>query len=109
MSTLASTDLKHGDKEIEQLPVADTTDSSSDKISFSNAVYDSSRVDPVLAQKMVLINSAIDEIGMTPFQWKLFVFNGFGYAVDSLLIVCNAVCTTAVLILLPGHPAMCSV
>jgi hypothetical protein len=33
---------------------------------------------------MALVNAAIDEIGMTPFQWKLFFFNGFGYAVDSV-------------------------
>ena len=40
--------------------------------------------DPVLAKKMALINTAIDEIGMTAFQWKLFCLNGFGYAVDSV-------------------------
>jgi hypothetical protein len=41
-------------------------------------------VDEVLARKMALVNGAIDEIGMTPFQWKLFFLNGFGYAVDSV-------------------------
>ncbi|ORY18339.1 major facilitator superfamily domain-containing protein [Clohesyomyces aquaticus] len=40
---------------------------------------------------MALVNAAIDEISMTPFQWKLFAFNGFGYAVDSLLIVCQSI------------------
>ena len=60
------------------------TDESSDKLSFRNEVYDSSRVDPILAKKMVLINNALDEIGMTPWQWRLFFFNGFGYAVDSV-------------------------
>ncbi|OAG01005.1 MFS general substrate transporter [Paraphaeosphaeria sporulosa] len=45
---------------------------------------------------MSLINAAIDEIGMTPFQWKLFFFNGFGYAVDSLLIVCQSISQPAV-------------
>lgn len=60
------------------------SDGTSDKISLSHEVYDSSTVDPVLAKKMALINSAIDEIGMTPWQWKLFLFNGFGYAVDSV-------------------------
>jgi len=34
--------------------------------------------DPVLNGKMHLVNNAIDEIGMTPYQWKLFVLNGFG-------------------------------
>lgn len=33
---------------------------------------------------MALANSALDEIGMTGFQWKLFYLNGFGYAVDSV-------------------------
>lgn len=47
-------------------------------------LYDSSGIDPVLARKMTLVNNAIDEIGMTPFQWKLFFLNGFGYAVDSV-------------------------
>ncbi|KAF2123001.1 major facilitator superfamily domain-containing protein [Lophiotrema nucula] len=45
---------------------------------------------------MALINTAIDEIGMTPWQWKLFFFNGFGYAVDSLLIVCQSISSPAV-------------
>ena len=33
-------------------------------------------LDPVLDAKMHLVNNAIDEIGMTPYQWKLFVLNG---------------------------------
>lgn len=45
-----------------------------------------SQIDLVLARKMALVNAAIDEIGMTPFQWKLFFLNGFGYAVDSVSI-----------------------
>lgn len=35
-------------------------------------------VDPVVNAKMRLVNDAIDEIGMTWYQWKLFVLNGFG-------------------------------
>lgn len=35
-------------------------------------------VDPVLNAKMHLVNNAIDEIGMTWYQWKLFCLNGFG-------------------------------
>ncbi|KAJ9633880.1 hypothetical protein H2204_006666 [Knufia peltigerae] len=46
-------------------------------------IYDTSAIDPVLAKKMALTNNAIDEIGMTLWQWKLFCLNGFGYAVDS--------------------------
>ncbi|KAL2821173.1 major facilitator superfamily domain-containing protein [Aspergillus granulosus] len=53
-------------------------------------------VDEVLARKMALVNGAIDEIGMTPFQWKLFFLNGFGYAVDSLLVVCQSIAQPAV-------------
>lgn len=35
--------------------------------------------DPVLNAKMHLVNNAIDEIGFTRYQMKLFVLNGFGY------------------------------
>ena len=48
-------------------------------------------VDPVLDAKMHLINNAIDEIGMTTYQWKLFVLNGFGYAVDSLILLIQSI------------------
>ena len=51
---------------------------------YSKEVLDLSGIDPVLAEKMALVNTAIDEIGMTSFQWKLFFLNGFGYAVDSV-------------------------
>src|ERR1700733_15251868 len=62
------------------------TPDSQDEISIDlqKEVYNSTAVDPVLAKKMALVNNAIDEIGMTPFQWKLFFLNGFGYAVDSV-------------------------
>lgn len=35
-------------------------------------------VDPVLNEKMFLVNNAIDEIGFTPYHMKLFILNGFG-------------------------------
>ncbi|KAJ4286691.1 Filamentous Growth Regulator [Kalmusia sp. IMI 367209] len=47
--------------------------------------------DPVLNAKMHLVNDAIDEIGFTPYQWKLFVLNGFGYAVDSLILLIQSI------------------
>ncbi|KAF2856518.1 membrane transporter [Plenodomus tracheiphilus IPT5] len=47
--------------------------------------------DPVLNAKMHLVNDAIDEIGFTRYQWKLFVLNGFGYAVDSLILLIQSV------------------
>jgi hypothetical protein len=65
------------------------TPDSQDEISIDlqKEVYNSTAVDPVLAKKMALVNNAIDEIGMTPFQWKLFFLNGFGYAVDSVSLI----------------------
>jgi MFS family permease len=47
--------------------------------------------DPVLNAKMHLVNNAIDEIGFTGYQWKLFVLNGFGYAVDSLILLIQSI------------------
>jgi len=51
-------------------------------------------LDPALNAKMHLINNAIDEIGFTPYHWKLFVLNGFGYAVDSLILLLQSVIAT---------------
>jgi hypothetical protein len=48
-------------------------------------------LDPVLNAKMRLVNDAIDEIGFTPYQAKLFVLSGFGYAVDSMLLVIQSI------------------
>lgn len=56
-------------------------DTSSDSL---KEVFDVEGFDPVLAKKMALVNEAIDSIGMTTFQWKMFLLNGFGYAVDSV-------------------------
>ncbi|KAH8703412.1 putative sugar transporter [Talaromyces proteolyticus] len=71
-------------------------DSGSDSIDLRDELINTSDVDDVLARKMALVNAAIDEIGMTPFQWKLFFLNGFGYAVDSLLVVCQSIAQPAV-------------
>ena len=43
---------------------------------------------------MHLVNNAIDEIGWTGYHWKLFVLNGFGYAVDSLVLLLQGVIST---------------
>ena len=51
-------------------------------------------IDPALDAKMRLINDAIDEIGFTPYQWKLFCLNGFGYAVDSLILLIQSIIAT---------------
>lgn len=58
-----------------------SADPSSDSV---NEVFDLVAIDPVLSKKMALVNKAIDEIGMTGFQWKMLFLNGFGYAVDSV-------------------------
>ncbi|GFG07885.1 uncharacterized MFS-type transporter PB1E7.08c [Aspergillus udagawae] len=63
---------------------------------FYDDVFDTSAIDPALTRKMAIVNGTIDKIGMTPFQWKLFFLNGFGYAVDSLLIVCQSIAQPAV-------------
>ena len=79
-STAYSEDTKHAfSSEIDKH--ASSGDSSIDR---QKEVFNATKIDPVLAQKMALINEAIEEIGMTPFQWKLFFLNGFGYAVDSV-------------------------
>jgi hypothetical protein len=41
-------------------------------------LLDLESVDPVLNAKMKMVNDAIDEIGFTRYQAKLFVLNGFG-------------------------------
>jgi hypothetical protein len=48
-------------------------------------LLDLESVDPVLNAKMRLVNDAIDEIGFTGYQAKLFVLNGFGYVGAVLL------------------------
>ena len=48
-------------------------------------------VDPALNAKMHLVNDTIDEIGFTRYQWKLFFLNGFGYAVDSLILLLQSI------------------
>jgi hypothetical protein len=72
----------------DKLVVAGTVqgpDSSDDTSSDSvKDVFDAEAIDPVLSKKMALVNKAIDKIGMTSFQWKMFFLNGFGYAVDSV-------------------------
>ncbi|KAM4059277.1 major facilitator superfamily protein [Hirsutella rhossiliensis] len=48
-------------------------------------------VDPALDKKMRLVNDAIDEIGWTPYHLKLFFLNGFGYSVDSMILLFQAI------------------
>lgn len=62
----------------------DTRKEDDEIFGFYDDVLDTTAIDPVLTRKMTLVNAAIDRIGMTSFQWKLFFLNGFGYAVDSV-------------------------
>ncbi|KAK8094324.1 hexose transporter [Apiospora hydei] len=51
-------------------------------------------LDLALNMKMHLVNNAIDEIGWTNYHWKLFFLNGFGYGVDSLILLLQSVIST---------------
>ena len=80
----ASTENSKNTKHVFSSEVDEHAESSDSSIDLQNEVFDATKIDPVLAKKMALINEAVEEIGMTPFQWKLFFLNGFGYAVDSV-------------------------
>jgi hypothetical protein len=77
-------------KEVRPVDTQLPADSSSDEV---KEVFDLEAIDPVLSRKMALVNKAIDEIGMTSFQWKMFFLNGFGYAVDSVRPLAGAILT----------------
>lgn len=82
-----STNLPRDDKVVEvgEAELEGHGDSSTlGSIDLKKELINTYSVDPVLTKKMALVNAAIDEIGMTGFQWKLFFLNGFGYAVDSV-------------------------
>ncbi|KAM0513133.1 hypothetical protein ACHAPE_008171 [Trichoderma viride] len=51
-------------------------------------------LDPALNMKMHLVNNAIDEIGWTGYHTKLFFLNGFGYAVDSMILLFQSIVAT---------------
>ncbi|RMY15186.1 hypothetical protein D0868_01026 [Hortaea werneckii] len=67
----------------------------SDEISLQKGdILGQESTDPVLNAKMHLVNNAIDEIGMTPYTWRLFCLNGFGYAVDSQILLIQSIIAT---------------
>jgi hypothetical protein len=70
--------------------VIQPSDSDSD-ISADGNLFGVVTDDIVLYKTQTLIQKALDEIGMTRFHWKLFLLNGFGYAADSLLVVCQSI------------------
>ncbi|KAI7488402.1 MFS general substrate transporter [Hortaea werneckii] len=67
----------------------------SDEISMQKGdLLGQESTDPVFNAKMHLVNNAIDEIGMTPYTWRLFCLNGFGYAVDSQILLIQSIIAT---------------
>lgn len=76
-------------------PAYEGRNSNSDEIHTSSRdLLSLESLDPVLDAKMHLINDAIDQIGMTGYQWRLFCLNGFGYAVDSLVLLLQSIIAT---------------
>ncbi|KAI7085392.1 MFS general substrate transporter [Hortaea werneckii] len=67
----------------------------SDEISLQKGdLLGQESTNPVLNAKMHLVNNAIDEISMTPYTWRLFCLNGFGYAVDSQILLIQSIIAT---------------
>lgn len=93
MATKFGDDKTLGDVDTSAPPAYETTTRlSEDEYSIDKRdLLGKEHVDPVLNKKMHLVNNAIDEIGMTGYQWKLFVLNGFGYAVDSLILLIQSI------------------
>ncbi|TFK64867.1 MFS general substrate transporter [Pluteus cervinus] len=84
-----------GSKEIKG--VDDVEGGSHDASSLETGNFDvlqQEHIDPVLNAKMYLVNNAIDEIGLTNYHIKLFILNGFGYAVDSLILLIQSIIAT---------------
>ncbi|KAK0634400.1 major facilitator superfamily domain-containing protein [Bombardia bombarda] len=79
----------HGEKKLSgEAPDVRAADGGSLKGEDILALQD---LDPALNRKMHLVNNAIDEIGWTTYHTKLFFLNGFGYAVDSLVLLLQSV------------------
>lgn len=89
MATATSLDDKNM---VENAPTDVERGSDDDHSSLGKGdILQQEHVDPVLNAKMHLINNAIDEIGFTRYQIKLFILNGFGYAVDSLILLIQSI------------------
>jgi hypothetical protein len=86
-------DLKPDGKDVTTAPELDRV--TDDDVSLKHGdILGRESLDPVLNAKMHLVNDAIDEIGMTWYQWKLFCLNGFGYAVDSQILLVQSIIAT---------------
>lgn len=67
-------------------------------------ILSSECLDPTLDAKINLVNAAINEIGMTPFQWKMFCLTGFGYFIANMIYIAQAIITgQAAMELLPEN------
>ncbi|KAF2021626.1 membrane transporter [Aaosphaeria arxii CBS 175.79] len=95
------------DKKVSPAQDVDPERLSEDNTSIGKGdILQQEHTDPVLNAKMHLINNAIDEIGFTGYQVKLFILNGFGYAVDSLILLIQSIIAgQAGLEFNPGYPA----
>ncbi|KAL5318397.1 hypothetical protein ACEPPN_013457 [Leptodophora sp. 'Broadleaf-Isolate-01'] len=92
MSESPSNDYSKGEKKVALGEPYVVPDSASYGVAVD--LLGSQGVDPALDAKMHIVNNAIDEIGWTPYHWKLFVLNGFGYAVDSQLLLLQSIIAT---------------
>ncbi|KAK6581960.1 hypothetical protein PZA11_005657 [Diplocarpon coronariae] len=59
-------------------------DGSDHSASIEGAVLEKGTLDPVYEAKALVLNHAIQEIGMGWYQWQLFTVVGFGWANDNL-------------------------
>lgn len=75
---MASFEKKANDLEGNDRPPVLMSDDIEDDSIHKTDILSLEHTDPVLNAKMHLVNNAIDEIGFTGYQWKLFVLNGFG-------------------------------
>ena len=76
-------------------PIAVTNSSSEDRKSLTNGHVDYHGIDTTQVQpgadaayeaKITVLNEALIDIGMGPFQWKIFATTGFGWFVDNVSI-----------------------
>ncbi|ODV89122.1 hypothetical protein CANCADRAFT_32475 [Tortispora caseinolytica NRRL Y-17796] len=83
--------------DVETLRPTATLETDSDSSEFlAHKLFDIPGNDS-LTIKTVLVNEAIDDIGFTNYHVKLFFLNGFGYAVDSLLMLIASLTQTQIL------------
>ncbi|KAK4181328.1 major facilitator superfamily domain-containing protein [Triangularia setosa] len=71
-----------------------------------NAVLPRGQIDPVYEEKARILNRAIQEIGIGPYQYLLFIVIGFGWASDNLWpIATSLILPPIALEFLPDRPA----